>query len=102
MTARALLGSTGRLVEARRDALREVLRRHGVTNVEVFGSVARGDDRKGNDLDLLVDLPDIGLFELAGIQIELEAVLGVFVDLVSRNSVKDHVRARIQTDLTPL
>jgi uncharacterized protein len=68
----------------------------------VFGSVARGDDREGSDLDLLVDLPDIGLFALAGIQIELETMLGVPVDLVSRRSVRDHVQGRIQTDLTPL
>ena len=68
----------------------------------VFGSVVRGDDREGRDLDLPVDLPNIGLFALAGIQIELEAMLGIPFDLVSRRSLKDHVRRRIQTDLTPL
>ncbi|MGL5863482.1 MAG: nucleotidyltransferase family protein, partial [Phycicoccus sp.] len=48
-------GPTGRRVTARRGELLEVLRRHGVTNPEIFGSAARGDDHEGSDVDLLVD-----------------------------------------------
>jgi uncharacterized protein len=50
---------------------------HDVTNLRVFGSVARGEDRPGSDVDLLVDLPpDIGLLGLGRVQAELEAILG--------------------------
>lgn len=98
-----LSGPTGRRVAAHRDAVLEVLGRHGVTNVRIFGSVARGDDRDGSDLDLLVDLaPGTSLFDMAGIQIELEDLLGVDVDLVTNRSLKERMRARVERDAVAL
>lgn len=53
-------------------------------NVRVFGSVLYGRDRDGSDLDLLVDtLPGATLFDLGGLQIDLEEILGVPVDLLT-------------------
>jgi predicted nucleotidyltransferase len=49
----------------------------------VFGSAIRGTDEDGSDLDLLVDaLPGATLFDLGGLQCELESLLGVHVDLL--------------------
>lgn len=80
-----------------------MLRRHGVTNAQIFGSVARGDDRPGSDLDLLVELPrGTSLFDLAGIQVELEEVLGVEVDLGTIGSLKPRIRPRVARDLVAL
>jgi len=46
-------------VKSRRDEILSVARRHGVTRVRVFGSMARGDAGPASDLDLLVDVgPD--------------------------------------------
>jgi len=71
-----LAGPTGRLVAAHRRELLDVLRRHGVKNVRIFGSVARGDDHEGSDLDLLVDFaPGTSVVDIIGIQRELESVL---------------------------
>jgi len=42
-------------VQHHRDALLALSARHGLHNVRVFGSAARGEDRDGSDLDLLVD-----------------------------------------------
>lgn len=56
-TPRPLSGPVGRRVAAYRAEAREVLRSHGVTNAEIFGSAARGDDHEGSDVDVLVDLP---------------------------------------------
>lgn len=96
-------GPAARVLAEHRQAIRAVLERHGVTNIEVFGSIARGDDGEGSDLDLLVDLPpDIGLFEFAGIQQELEEVVGMHVDLVPRSGLRERVRVRIEADLIPL
>ena len=54
-----------------------------MTNLRVFGNVARGEDQPDSDVDLLVDLPpDIGLLGLGRVQAELEAILGPKVDLV--------------------
>lgn len=98
-----LSGPTGRLVAAHRDQLREVLERHGVRNARLFGSVARGDDHDGSDLDVLVDFaPRRSLFTILRIQDELEAILGVPVDLVPASGLKDRVRVRVQQDLIAL
>lgn len=100
---RPLSGPTGRRVANRRGELREVLRRHGVTNPEIFGSTARGDDHEDSDLDLLVDFaPDTSIIDIIGIQHELEDLLGVTVDLVARSGLKERVRARVEKDLLPL
>jgi predicted nucleotidyltransferase len=52
-----LTGPIGRIVRARRRELVEVAASHGASNLRVFGSVARGDDRPDSDVDLLADLP---------------------------------------------
>lgn len=98
-----LAGPTGRVVIAHRRELRAVLRRHGVTNPRIFGSVARGDDHVGSDLDLLVDFPPgVGLIKFGTIQAELEAILGVEVDLVPGSGLKRAVRDRVEPDLIVL
>ena len=98
-----LSGPTGRLVAAHRRELNDVLRRHGVTNARIFGSVARGDDHEGSDLDLLVDFPPgTSLVDIIGIQDELESVLGAAVDLVPDKGLKERVRASAEPDLIAL
>ena len=102
-THKPLSGPTGRRVAAHRGELLKVLRRHGVTNPEIFGSAARGDDREDSDLDLLVDLaPGTDIIDIIGIKRELEDVLGVPVDLVPRSGLKERVRSRAAKDLLPL
>ena len=98
-----LSGPTGQRVAAHRGELREVLRRHGVTNAELFGSAASGDDHEGSDVDMLVDFsPGTDITDIIGIKRELEDVLGVPVDLVPRNGLKERVRSRAAKDLLPL
>jgi uncharacterized protein len=76
---------------------------HDVSNLRVFGSVARGEDRPGSDVDLLVDLPpDMGLLGLGRVQAELEAILRTKVDLVPAGDLKPAVRARAEHDLVAL
>lgn len=76
---------------------------HDVTNLRVFGSVARGEDRPDSDLDLLVELPaDMGLLGLGQVQAELEDILGHKVDLVPASDFKPSVRARAERDLIAL
>jgi predicted nucleotidyltransferase/predicted transcriptional regulator of viral defense system len=102
-TRKHLSGPTGRRVATHRGELLEVLRRHGVTNPEIFGSSARGDDREDSDVDLLVDFaPGTDIIDIIGIKRELEDVLGVPVDLVPRNGLKERVRSRAEKDLLPL
>jgi len=102
-TAKPLQGPLGRVVASRRAELLDVLHRHGVTNVRVFGSVARGDDEPDSDVDLLVDFPPrTSLFTILRLQEELEEMLGAKVDLVSDSGLLARIRTRVERDLIAL
>ncbi|PCN46756.1 nucleotidyltransferase [Curtobacterium sp. 'Ferrero'] len=70
-------------VAAVRDDLVTIVHRRGGSNPRLFGSVARGEDGPGSDVDLMVDLErGLGIFALMRIQDEAEQLLGVRVDVV--------------------
>lgn len=84
----------GRLALLRRSRhlLLSAAGRHGVRDVRVFGSVARGEDDPSSDVDLLVDLdPDRTLLDLIGFKQEAEEILGLPVDAVSPRFLKASV-----------
>jgi len=98
-----LSGPVGRRVRRRRHDLIAAAAAHGVQNLRVFGSVARGEDRPDSDVDLLADLPtDLGLFGLGRVEADLEAILGARVDLIPAGDLKPAVRARVEPDLVAL
>jgi predicted nucleotidyltransferase len=77
------------------------LRRRGVCNAAVFGSVARGDARLGSDIDVLVDLDPqqpMGLFEYARIKLYIAELLGGSADVVNRKTLKPLLREAILRD----
>jgi hypothetical protein len=75
---------------------------HGVTNLRVFGSVARGTDSPDSDVDLLADLPSgMSLFGLGRVQDDLEAILETRVDLVA-GTLKPEVRVQADRELIAL
>ena len=79
-----------------REALRQVVSRHGLLRPRVFGSVLTGEDGDNSDLDLLVDAPPgTTLFRLGGLQVELETLLGVRVDLLTPGDLPPTLRARV-------
>ena len=88
-------------VAARREQLDEVLRRYGASNPRLFGSVACGDATTGSDIDVLVDLDPAGgnpLMRLAGLSEEFRRVLGVDVDVVAAELLRDGVAEAALTD----
>ena len=92
----------GRLLRHRRDVLR-IAALHGLSNVRVFGSVARGEDTGESDIDLLVDVsPGVGLLGLARCQCELQSVLAAAVDLVPASDLKAGVAATALAEARPL
>lgn len=69
----------------------------------MFGSVLEGTDQDGSDLDLLVDaLPGATLFDLGGLQDELEELLGVPVDLVTPADLPGSFRAQVLLGARPI
>ncbi|MCA0438310.1 MAG: nucleotidyltransferase family protein [Austwickia sp.] len=86
------------------ERLREVCERYGVASLDVFGSVARGDDGADSDVDLLYVLkPGVGLgFRLFDLEDELTDLFGRPVDLVARRSVNKYLREQVLADAQPL
>ncbi len=90
-------------LDLKRGAVREAASRFRAMNPRVFGSVVHGTDRDGSDLDLLVDaLPGATLFDLGGLQDELEELLGVRVDLLTPDDLPSKVRAKVLAEARPV
>lgn len=90
-------------LDAHRPAVREAAQRYRTANPRVFGSVAKGLDRDGSDLDLLVDaLPGATLFDLGGLQVTLEALLGVPVDVVTPKDLPLQFRDAVIRESQPV
>lgn len=81
-----------------RNAIKLLATRHKALDVRVFGSVARGEDKPGSDLDLLVTFgPDASLFDLTGLAEAIENLVGLHVDVVSEGGLReDHDEIRAQ------
>ena len=86
-----------------RAAVRRIVLAHRAFNPRVFGSAARGEDTSASDLDLLVDTQETtSLFDLAAIELELEALLGCPVHVVTNGALKGALRARVLADAEPV
>lgn len=90
-------------IQARREIILQIARRHGVGQVRVFGSVARGEAMENSDLDLLIDVtgPTTPWFP-GGLVAELEALLGCRVDVVETNALREELRDRVLREAAPL
>lgn len=91
------------VLDTKRSAVRELTARFRAANPRIFGSVLHGTDHDGSDLDLLVDvLPDTTLFDLGGLQDELQALLGVHVDVLTPSDLPLKFRAKVLAEARPV
>ncbi|HKV12009.1 MAG TPA: nucleotidyltransferase domain-containing protein, partial [Thermoanaerobaculia bacterium] len=76
------------ILKARRDEILEIARRHGASQVRVFGSFARGEAREDSDIDLLVrpEAKTSPWFP-AGLVLDLQDLLGRKVDVVTEGAL---------------
>jgi predicted nucleotidyltransferase len=88
---------------AHREEALAIIAKYPVSNPRVFGSLARGDDVEGSDIDLVVD-PEANLsyFDLARLEDELRALLGHPLDVGIYRSIKADILPDIIRDLRPL
>ena len=90
------------LYEKREDILR-IASKRGAYNIRVFGSVARGEADSKSDIDLLVDLePGRSLFDLGGLLMDLQDLLGQNVDVVTERGLRERIRERVLKEVVPL
>src|SRR4029078_10835940 len=93
----------GDILSDKKVIVRDLIARSCATNPQIFGSVVRGDDTEDSDLDLLPDtLPGTTLFDLGGLQEDMEAALGVRVDVRTPGDLPERIRARVLEEAKPL
>lgn len=91
------------LIDAHRCEILDLAARHGVTDVRVFGSMARGDADDASDVDLLVrPLPGTSLMDLGGLLMDAQDLLGRRVDVVSERALAPQIRERVLREAQPL
>ena len=79
--------------------------RYGVTEIGVFGSYVRGEQRPDSDLDILIELdrpPRISLLGLVDLQYFLSDLLGVEVDVAIKKNLRKRIGARILDEVIPV
>ncbi len=78
------------------------LAQFSVRSLSVFGSVARDEAGTTSDVDVLVDFTQpVGLFTFLRLQEHLEQLLGLSVDLVTRDALKPQLRSAILKEAVP-
>ncbi len=83
----------------KRDTILELARKRGVRRMRVFGSVAREETGPASDVDFLVDFEEgRSLLDHGGLVMDLEALLGVKVDVVSERSLRPRFRERVESE----
>ena len=88
---------------SKREEVLCIAARYGAHNVRIFGSVARGDADRDSDLDVLVDMePGRSLFDLGGLLVELQELLGCRVDVVTEQGLRPRIRERVLREAVPL
>lgn len=91
------------LIEEHRADILEIARRHGLRDVRVFGSMARGDASETSDVDLLVSLPpDRTGLALGGLLMDVQDLLQCKVDVVTDRGLHPALRNRILKEAQPL
>jgi predicted nucleotidyltransferase len=77
------------------------LKNYNPSKVGIFGSFARGDNKKGSDIDILVEFKESpSLLTLIKLENDLSEILGIKVDLVTTGALKNkRIKRSIKKDL---
>lgn len=94
---------TREFIQQQRDAILEIARHYGASDIRIFGSVARGDASETSDLDLLVRLePGRSLLDQGGLLMDLRDLLGIKVDIVSEGALTGRFGEIVRKEAVPL
>jgi len=101
-----MAGKRARHLKTRREVLLllkkelPVLRsRFHVKELRIFGSYARGDQRPGSDIDILVEFEEpVGFVKFMNLEFHLRRVLGLKVDLVTSDALKPLIRDHVLSE----
>lgn len=81
----------------------ELAKKYGVTDIRVFGSVARGDAKENSDVDFLIKrLPKTDLMDIGGLHWRLEELLATKVHFVMDGAISPYMADRVLSEATVL
>lgn len=90
-------------VEKIKDKIVPLLQEYNVTKAGIFGSYARGEHKKGSDVDILIEMNDgKGLMSIISLKFMLEKKLKRKVDLVEYSLIRKELRSRILNEEIPI
>ena len=79
--------------------IKNILEQYGVKYIAVFGSVAKGTNTIDSDLDLIAEFADKkNLFKMIELSQKLSEILGVKVDLVTKDSISKYLKDRVEQE----
>lgn len=74
----------------------DILKKNKIKKAGIFGSYARGEQKKKSDIDILIEpTDDMSLLDFSGLKIELEDNLGKKIDLLSYNGIHPYLKKQI-------
>lgn len=87
------------IIEKMARKITPILIKNGVSKASLFGSIVRGQEDDSSDIDILVNYnEEVTLLDVAGLQFELEQILGRKVDLVSEKFLHQRIRDRVNKE----
>ncbi|WP_414528500.1 nucleotidyltransferase family protein [Nodularia chucula] len=91
------------ILAAKREEILQIATKYGAYNIRIFGSVARGEADVNSDVDFLVEMETgRSLFDLGGLLMELQEILGCEVDIVTEKGLRSRIRERVLNEAIPL
>ena len=95
--------SLTQLLHDKRDEILQIAAQHGVTRIQVFGSIAREQATATSDFDFLVDIgSQTSPWFPAGLVLDLERLLGQPIDIVTERALRPELRESVLRDARPL
>ncbi len=90
-------------LRSKREEILKIATDHGVKSIKVFGSVARGEETKNSDIDIIVKFEEgRSLFDLIDLKDSLENLLKRKVDVVTENSIHWYIKEKIKAEVKEL
>ena len=91
------------LLREKRDDIHSIAAKHGAYNVRIFGSAVRGEAGPDSDIDFLIDAgPTTSSWFPAGLILDLEAILGRHVEVVTEKALNPYIREYVLREAMPL
>ena len=91
------------VVSGKREEIHRIAAKHGVRQIRVFGSVARGEAGPQSDVDFLIEAgPQHSPFFPGGLVMDLEALLGRRVDVVEADGLYPPLKASVLQEAVPV